>query len=319
MRCLLLATLGALALSAPDADAQLVFNSRFDFGFTGWTVTPTSPIAVGAPGLIDLVDIDGPGPLSPSAAASFAVGKLPGNPGPALDGVVLSQVVDLIAGRDYTIRLNWSSANSAATGANGGRYRLIVPGELVLTEFAGPVPAGGQVSGVLSGDFNASAGGPTEIQLMIEGQFEVPDPPIVTLRVDNFRLESGFNSFPGFLPVSGGGVETMELDAGPSHAGETYLILGSISGTSPGLDLPLDVHLPLIPDSYTNATLAGVGAGPFAGFVGVLDVDGRAATTFELPGTLTPSAVGLTLDHAFVTLTLFGVSFASNADSILLF
>ena len=312
-------TLALGALCAPHAAAQVVANSRFEAGLAQWTVTPTLAGSVGAPGATAVVDMDGPGPLLAGPAARFTVGKLPGTSGPNYHGVLLSQTVELEAGREYAFRLDWSTTNSASTTANGGRYSLLVPGVLVETVLVGGVPAGGLRAGVLEDTFVAPVGGPTEIQVRIDSTATVPAPPILEHRVDNVRLESGFRSSPGFLPVAGGGVESLELDAGPGRAFEGYLILGSLGGSVPGVDLPADVHLPVVPDAYTNVILGGLGAPPFAGFAGVLDGQGRATTSFALPSGLSPAAVGLELTHAFVSFDAAAVTFASNADSILLF
>ncbi|MEO0651373.1 MAG: hypothetical protein AAFZ65_11925 [Planctomycetota bacterium] len=316
-KTLLLPSLLALL---PIAQAQTVGNSRFDNGLAGWTVATTIPGSLGAPGDTAFVDMDGPGPLGTNPAARFNVGKAPGETGVANFGITLSQTVQLEAGRTYTARFDWSSANSGPTFANGGRYSLLVNGALLEVFIVGGVGSGNIRSGVLSDTFTASTTGPGEFQIRIDSTATVLDPPTMEHRVDNVRLETGFNSFPGFLPVSGGGVETMVLDAGSSHALETYLILGSLSGPVPGIDLPLDVHLPLNFDPYTNAILNGLAAPPFTGFFGVLDEAGQAMTTFILPSGLSTSAVGLELTHAYLTLDPSGVAaFGSNPDTILLF
>lgn len=316
----LAALAGAVLLAAsPRAEAQLVTNSRFDAGLTGWTVTPTSTNASGAPGSVELVDIDGPGPLGASAAASFATGKLPPATGPSFQGVVLSQTVQLEAGRDYTLRLDYSSLAVGSSLSGGGRYRALVGGSLLETVTLGNVPADGAVNGVLETQFTAGATGPAALELRIESSFTTSTPPVLFQRVDNVRLETGFSSSPGFQSVFGGGIETFQLDAGPDRAGEAFLIAGSRSGTLPGLDLPGDVHVPLVIDGYTTAVLNGLGAAPFDAFTGLLDGAGRATVSFTLPAGLPPAAVGLTLQHAFVTLGPGGVTFGSNADSILIF
>ena len=308
-----------LGLAVPS-EAQTVSNSRFDTGLDDWTVQATIPGSLGAPGDTAVVDMDGPGPLGTNPAARFNVGKALGEQGVANFGITLSQTVQLEAGRKYTARFDWSSANSGPTFANGGRYSLIVNGALLEVFIVGGVASGGIRSGVLSDTFTASATGPGEIQIRIDSTATVLDPPTMEHRVDNVRLETGFNSFPGFLPVSGGGVETMVLDAGPSHALETYLILGSLTGPFPGIDLPLDVHLPLNFDPYTSAVLNGLAAPLFTGFLGVLDGAGQAMTTFILPSGLSASAIGLELTHAYLTLDTSGViTFGSNPDTILLF
>ena len=104
------------------------------------------------------------------------------------------------------------------------------------------------------------------------------------------------------LSVGSGGTLTWELDAGSELAGELYLVLGSASGTAPGIPLgPLT--LPLVVDPYFMASLTGPNAPPFANTFGVLDAGGEATAQLVLPpGVLPISAVGLVLHHAFVAI-----------------
>jgi hypothetical protein len=82
------------------------------------------------------------------------------------------------------------------------------------------------------------------------------------------------------------------------HAGDGYRILGSLTGSEPGLDLG-DLHLALQPDAYFGFTLSG-GMDPFTtGFGGVFDAAGRAQASFLVPPQLLISTAGLTVHHAF--------------------
>ena len=71
-----------------------------------------------------------------------------------------------------------------------------------------------------------------------------------------------------------GGTESWRLVAGPALAGESCLVIGTLSGTSPGFTLN-GVFVPLVPDLYTRLTLRNPAAPIFSGFVGTLD-PGRA-------------------------------------------
>jgi len=316
-RCLLSFVVCALggALSA-----QTVPNSRFDDGLAGWTVTATTANSVGAPGEAELYDMDGPGPRAASPAATFYTGKLPGTTGVGYHGVILARTVELRAGADYVFRASWATSNAAPGTANGGRYRLIILGEVNETVLVGGVPGGGALHGVIEKAFTADTSGPVEIQILIDTPAVVGDPPFIAQRVDDVRLEHGLNSFPGFLSVVGGGIETLELDAGPEFAGHTYWILGSVGGEVPGLDFPGDVHLPLVPDVYTSLTITQTNTPVFSSFLGVLDEDGRAGATLQLPAGVATSLVGLELHHAWLGASGAGaITFGSNGDSILLF
>ncbi|MBL8767242.1 MAG: FG-GAP repeat protein [Planctomycetes bacterium] len=120
------------------------------------------------------------------------------------------------------------------------------------------------------------------------------------------RVQSGdgvdFAGTPAYLNPCGvscglPGAQTLFLDVGVAHAGATYFVLGSVTGTSPGLSFA-GFHLPLNLDAYTLYTTSGFGGGPLIPRVGVLDANGRASLGFVLP----PSAAlaGLPLDGVFV-------------------
>jgi hypothetical protein len=109
-----------------------------------------------------------------------------------------------------------------------------------------------------------------------------------------------------------GGTQNLALDSGNAHGGELYLVLGSLSGTSPGVDLGVGL-LPLNVDSYFNLTLTSPASTPLVGSVGNLAPDGTGAVALILTPALAQTAIGLTVHHAFVTLGPLGVDFVSNA------
>ncbi len=120
------------------------------------------------------------------------------------------------------------------------------------------------------------------------------------------------------LSVSEGGGQPLEVDAGHLHAGETYLVLGTMSGTAPGIPLPGGLTLPLHPDRYFRHTLHAFNRPPLANSFGVLDAMGHADASFTLAPT-DLSLAGLTLHHAFVTFDDTRTpTFASNALLLLL-
>lgn len=124
---------------------------------------------------------------------------------------------------------------------------------------------------------------------------------------------------PSTLSVTSGGTQTWELDAGPEHAGMSYVVLGSLTGTDPGL--PLDgVTVPLVVDSYTLVTLFDANKPPFQSSVGLLDSNGRATAGFSIPPNLQTNLVGQQFYHAYVVLeltpTLLEAVFTSNPTAI---
>jgi hypothetical protein len=102
------------------------------------------------------------------------------------------------------------------------------------------------------------------------------------------------------IDLSTGGAQDLFLRAGPPFAGDIYVMLGSLSGTSPGVDIGVGT-LPLVVDSYTTTLLSSGGGELFTPWLGLLDADGHATTQFALPSASSPSFAGLTLHHAFVS------------------
>jgi len=79
-----------------------------------------------------------------------------------------------------------------------------------------------------------------------------------------------------------GGVVNFDLEAGKANAARLYLILGSISGTTPGIPLPGgNVVLPVNWDLFTNVVLDNLSTPLFVKFLGMLDADGKAKAKFD--------------------------------------
>ncbi len=102
---------------------------------------------------------------------------------------------------------------------------------------------------------------------------------------------------PGLLSLALGGKHVWNVRAGAASAGQPYLVLGSISGTAPGVVVD-GVHVPLNPDVYLMATLKLVNKPPFVATLGILDAAGRGTAAFALPPGFDPGLVGLELHHA---------------------
>ena len=112
------------------------------------------------------------------------------------------------------------------------------------------------------------------------------------------------------ISLSRGGQQLLMLDGTTGRANVAYWVLGSMSGTTPGLNFgPLT--LPLNPDPYLRCTVSLPNQPPLQGSQGSLDPLGRAQATFSLPAGLPASLFGMTLHHAFVT--ALATPFASGA------
>jgi hypothetical protein len=123
---------------------------------------------------------------------------------------------------------------------------------------------------------------------------------------------------PPQLSLAAGGTQTMLLNAGPAQALRLFLLLGSSSGTSPGL--PVDgVVLPLvIPDPYFTFTLSNPNTPPLGNSFGTLTATGQSIASFVVPAGSSPTFAGVTLNHAYVVFDTTStpgsptVAFASN-------
>lgn len=101
------------------------------------------------------------------------------------------------------------------------------------------------------------------------------------------------------ISAQAGGVQSLTLDAGPEHAGELFLLLGSLSGIAPGVALG-QVVLPLTLDSFLLDSAASPNAWLVSPGIGLLDANGRAAASAQVPEGLLNA--GLTVHHAFLAI-----------------
>jgi len=110
-----------------------------------------------------------------------------------------------------------------------------------------------------------------------------------------------------------GGAQVLTVDAGPANAGDVYLVVGSFSGTMPGLPLAPGVLLPLNYDAYLGLLATTFNTPILMPSLGVLDASGRATCTFTLPGRGRVPA-GAVLHHAalVVDLVTFRLTFATT-------
>ena len=123
----------------------------------------------------------------------------------------------------------------------------------------------------------------------------------------------------GQVSTSAGGTQPLQLAACSEHAGDFYLLLGTLSGTAPVLPLG-SLDLPLVPDAYTQFTLAFPNSPLLSASLGQLDPWGRANASLVLPPGSAPSFVGQTAHHAFVVLdqTSLALESVSNPTPVLL-
>ena len=114
--------------------------------------------------------------------------------------------------------------------------------------------------------------------------------------------------------ASAGGSVNFALDAGSAHTGRNYLLVGSLSGTSPGTLLPGGlVTIPLNRDWYTDLIIQNLSWPSFKRFWGTLDGTGAATAQLVL-GPQSSGYVGTIMSYAFATANPW--DFASNAVNV---
>lgn len=126
-----------------------------------------------------------------------------------------------------------------------------------------------------------------------------------------------FSSYGATLSSSFfGNTHLVAQKLGPDFAGLPYWLLGSATGTFPGLTIDgLDV--PLIVDDYTWLTLLNPGGAFLQGSPGVLGPDGDGFGKFDVSfGDLPPELSGLTLHHAFAVFDPLGGVFVHFSEPV---
>ena len=119
------------------------------------------------------------------------------------------------------------------------------------------------------------------------------------------------------VSLSTGGVQTLQFSLGPKHDFQTYLLLGSASGTGPGVSID-GWKLPLNPDPYFDWVATQANQLPFTNTFGVFDETGMTTASITVPPGLPPTLAGVTVHHAYIAVApgMQGIPFvdlASNA------
>ena len=92
-------------------------------------------------------------------------------------------------------------------------------------------------------------------------------------RISAFTLTADSPTFS----ITSGNAVTLDLNAGEAGADRPYLVLGSLTGTYPGIALPSGpAQLPLVWDAFTNFTVQMANTTCLEDFLGILDAEGKA-------------------------------------------
>jgi len=118
------------------------------------------------------------------------------------------------------------------------------------------------------------------------------------------------------LSVSSGNRHDLALDGGVQNADRNYWVVGSMTGTTPGLQLG-SVTVPVSFDLYTVYTIHSTNTVILSNSFGKLDSMERGKASFQPPmGALTPFLVGFTFHHSFITFSGSTIHMASNSESV---
>jgi hypothetical protein len=247
----------------------------------------------------------GGGPLAPAATPTtapmnqFAMPRGVTNPA-GYGGTPSGNALLQIGGAQNTIK------NTIAPVPNGtvvlgvaqpGQPAVLATGTITIPNQVGPLSL--SVSSVFA-------------NVIVAGQSGNPFwkvAPATVGTVTNLSIEVGaITASTPTVSVTAGQVQTLQVDAGPQNAGRSFLMLGSLSGTSPGTVLAGGLVLPLNADGYFQYTRTHPNSAFLAGSFGTLDAQGRATVTFAP----TRRFIGPPVHHAFLLTN--PIDFVSEAE-----
>ena len=200
-----------------------------------------------------------------------------------------------------------SSEYFSAGATNAGAYSSLRGEAVVYDTFVdvlrafAPGASGEGVVVTAQGPISESSGGSGQTATLIEVR-GAPQPTLSAFGDD-------------LISVASGGTQLLLVDLGPQAANQVQWMLGSVSGTAPGLPLG-GVTLPLAFDAYATFLLSNPNTPPLTNSLSLLDGSGQALASFSAPGPLAPTLVGVTVWHAAVVLSpALEVSAVTNAVS----
>jgi hypothetical protein len=128
------------------------------------------------------------------------------------------------------------------------------------------------------------------------------------------RVQLDLHSDVETISVASGGSVAFTLNPGPLYAGSSYRLLGSVSGTTPGLTFANGVNLPLNWDPFLLITLSQANSPALQNFAGTLDAEGSAFPVLDTHGPVDPILVGLHMN--FAALVGSGPVWTSNPTGV---
>lgn len=117
------------------------------------------------------------------------------------------------------------------------------------------------------------------------------------------------------LQATAGGSVELHMDLGSAAAQRPYLLLATLSGSSPGIPLP-GLTLPLNYDDMTQLGLTALNGPSFQNFAGLLDPQGRGAGRFVLPPQVGSAFRGRTLHFCGVLIDRLDTATTATAVTL---
>ncbi|MFH1998314.1 MAG: lectin like domain-containing protein, partial [Planctomycetota bacterium] len=145
---------------------------------------------------------------------------------------------------------------------------------------------------------------------------DVVEALIDDLVIDRFVYDASLWADGYSISVSSRAVIDISLDTGAGNSNRPYLLLGSLSGTSPGFLLPGGAVLPLNWDLFTDLLLNFLNTQVCQNFYSTLDGAGAGQATLDTIGSLDPSLIGETAHFAFLLGAPPYMNYTSNAIAI---
>jgi hypothetical protein len=132
-----------------------------------------------------------------------------------------------------------------------------------------------------------------------------PNDDVVEGLLDDFKVER-YEINPSLwadaytASVGLGCVVNLYLDAGPGFSNRPYFLVGTLTGTAPGITLPGGLNLPINWDAFTSLIMILTNTAIFQDFSGVLDGNGAAQAVFDSQGPMDPVLIGYQAHFAFL-------------------
>jgi len=130
------------------------------------------------------------------------------------------------------------------------------------------------------------------------------------------RVQLDIHTDTHFISAATGGQVHFTVNAGPLYQNADYRLLGSMTGTTPGLTFASGVNAPVNFDLLMVYTILLANTSVFQNFVGTFDSTGTALATLDSGGPLDPLLVGLRMDFAAVVSIANVELWASNPTNL---